>query len=687
MSQAKSTAGRVLSVLRARAALIDAGVAVVLSAVALTDLPQGLGPRATAAGVACALAATTSVGWRTRAPEATVVVAGAGLAGYAWLTSAQSVLAEPLALLLAVYTAGAQGISPRQLSRLRALAAYAIAACAAVDVVNGSFSISALAVHALPIVIAPAASGLLVARQRALAGRLAAATERLRAGEEARLAVVRTRERNRVARELHDVVAHGVSVMVVQAGVARITAADEPDLARAALAEVMGAGQAALAELRRSLGIMDAAGHAASAFGVAGIVALTEARRAGGLPVRISVTGSGPGLPAAVDAALYRLVQEALTNVVKHAGSVATDVDVAIEPGVVRVRVGNSAPSPDALAVGAGSGHGLAGMRERVESCQGRLWYGPQPGGGFEVRAWFPLPRAVIAVDDEGGSRHVRQLRARVGWVTRRLRMAGARSGAVVTLAVLCADACISADRRGPLALSIALVAGMSLALLWRRRYPLWFLIAVNLLALPVSNGLASINNPTVVSTYVFVVPVWAVAAWSGPGAAVTGLALTAAFDAGEGMYWHLGGSSIAVNVILTGALWIAGRAVRRQRLMAADLDLTRSLLEAQQQAREELTLAAERARTVAQLNSLVDDEVSAMIAAAGAVKEQISGDPAVTDGAVAVIGEIELAGRQGLARLREIVGLLRSEYDPDPLLPQPVFAELHGLILRPARS
>jgi signal transduction histidine kinase len=562
VGRARRTAGQVLGVLLGRAALIDAGAAAVLSAVAVAGLPQGLGSGAAAAGVACALAATTSVGWRTRGPEAAVVVAGAGLACYVWLTGAESVLAEPLALLLAMYSVGARGISRRQLGRLAALVAYGIAACALVSLAAGPFSMSAVAVHALPLVVAPAVAGFLVARQQALAGRLAAATERLRAGEETRLAVVRIRERNRVARELHDVVAHGVSVMVVQAGVARITVEDEPDLARAALEEMTGAGQAALAELRRILGIMDAADHAAGPpFGVGEIVALAERRRAGGLPVRISVTGSDPGFPAAVDTALYRLVQEALTNVVKHAGAADTDVDVAIEPGVVRVRVRNSAAGPDAVAVAAGSGHGLAGMRERVESCQGRLWYGPQPDGGFEVRARFPLSPTGFTVDGRGT--RLTAGRVRADWAIMHIRMAGAPTGAAVTLAVLCADACTSADRRGPLALNIALVAGMSLALLWRRRSPLGFLIAVNLLALPISNGLASISNPTLVSTYVFVVPIWTVAAWSAAEAAVTGLALTVAFDAGEGLYWHLGGFSIAANVLLTGALWIAGRAVR----------------------------------------------------------------------------------------------------------------------------
>jgi signal transduction histidine kinase len=691
--RARRIAGRILGVLRARAALIDAGAAAVLSAVAVAGLPRGLGPGEAAAGAACALAATTSVGWRARAPEAAVVIAGAATAGYAWLADAQSLLAEALTLLLVMYTAGSRGVSRRQFGQLAALVTYGIAVCVLVNVAMGPLSMSAVAVHALPVVVAPAAAGLLVARQRALAGRLAAATEQLRAGQGTRLAVVRTRERNRVARELHDVVAHGVSVMVVQAGVARITVQDEPDLARAALEEVTGAGRAALAELRRILGIMDAADHATGPpfgvgppCGVPGIVALAERRRAAGLPVQICVTGTDPGFPAAVDTALYRLVQEALTNVIKHAGSAPTDVDVAIEPAVLRVRVRNSAANPDAVTVADDSGHGLAGMRERVESCQGQLWYGPQPSGGFEVRAEFPLSRPGFTADGSGTRLTAGQVRTRAGWAASRARMVWARAGPVVTLAVLCADACISADRRGPLALNIVLVAGMSLALLWRRRSPLWFLIAVNLLALGISNGLASISNPTLVSTYVFVVPVWAVAAWSAAGAAVAGLALTVAFDAGEGLYWHLGSSSIAANVLLAGALWIAGRAVRRQRLMAADLERTRSLVEAEQQAREELALAAERTRMVARLNSLVDEEVSAMIVASGSVTEQIGGG-AATGEVIVAIAEIERAGRQGLARLRQILGLLRAEYDPEQLVPQPVLADLHDLPLRPART
>jgi signal transduction histidine kinase len=251
-----------------------------------------------------------------------------------------------------------------------------------------------------------------------------------------------------------------------------------------------------------------------------------------------------------------------------------------------------------------------------------------------------------------------------------------------VMLAVLVADACLSGDRRGPLALNLVLVSGMALVLPWWRRFPLPFLVAVNLVALPLSNGLASINNPTVVSTYVFTVPLWAVAYWSALPAAVTGLALTVAFDIGTGLYWHLGASSIGPNVVLTVVLWIAGRAVRRQRLMAADLSRARTLLEAEQRDREELAVWDERGRMVARLDSLVAAEVSAMIEAAESVRDQL-GSAARAD--TESIAEVERSGRQGLARLREILGLLRAEHDPDQFLPPSVLEDLRDLIPRAA--
>jgi signal transduction histidine kinase len=676
----KGTAGRLLSVLRARAVLVDALVAAALSALAVSDLPPGLGPAAAVAGAACALVATLSVGWRSRYPVASVVVAGAAFVGYEYVTRAPVSFAQPIALVLNFYSAGAAATSRRRLGQLTALVLGGIAVCALVAARLDSLTVSTVAVHALPLALAPVLAGALVARQRSLVGRLATATEQLRAGERTRLAVARTRERNRVARELHDVVAHGVSVMVVHAGVARITAGDEPDVARVALGEVIGAGRTALTELRQILGMMDdAAPGAGPPSGVDGIVALAELRRAAGLPVQISVTGGDFALPAQVDTALYRLVQEALTNVAKHAGSAATDVTVAIEPAEVRVRVRNAAAGPDFAGPTEGSGQGLDGMRERVEAAQGRLWYGPQPHGGWEVRAQFTLFPAGIAAGDEDTRPAAGRLPLGAGRAVSWLCAAGPWAATAVLLAALGADACLSGDRRGPLALNLVLVAAIALVLPCWRRFPLPFLVVVNLLALPLSNGLASINNPTVVSTYVFTVPLWAVAYWSALPAAVTGLALTVAFDIGTGLYWHLGAGSVAFNVVLTVVLWIAGRAVRRQRLTAADLSRAGAQLEAEQRDREELAVWDERGRMVARLDSLVAAEVSAMIETAESVRDQL-GRAAVSAGTES-IAEVERAGRQGLARLREILGLLRAEHDPDQFLPPAVLADLRDLV------
>ena len=133
-------AGKRLGILRARPGLVDAGAALLLSAFAVATLPPHVNP---AAAAACGLAATSSVGWRNRAPGIAVVIAGAGLAGYAWRTSSSSAFAEPLALILVMYTAGARGVSRRQVGQLVALVGYGIAVCVLVDAAAGPVSISA----------------------------------------------------------------------------------------------------------------------------------------------------------------------------------------------------------------------------------------------------------------------------------------------------------------------------------------------------------------------------------------------------------------------------------------------------------------------------------------------------------------------------------------------------------------
>jgi signal transduction histidine kinase len=213
--------------------------------------------------------------------------------------------------------------------------------------------------------------------------------------ELARRAVVE--ERLRLARELHDVVAHAMSVIAVQSGVGAHVANTQPKEAAKALAAIEATSRAALEELRRLLGVLRQAdepqGDLAPVPGLADLdVLLAEVTKAG-LAVKLQINGTRPPLPAGVDLSAYRIVQEALTNVVKHAGSARAQVVVGYGDQDVTVEViddGRRAVT-SASDGQAGTGHGLIGMRERVQAFGGDLEAGPRPGGGFRVAARLPL--------------------------------------------------------------------------------------------------------------------------------------------------------------------------------------------------------------------------------------------------------------------------------------------------------
>jgi signal transduction histidine kinase len=216
-------------------------------------------------------------------------------------------------------------------------------------------------------------------------------------------------ERARLASELHDVVTHNVSVMIVQAGAARQVLADAPDDAREALLAVEASGRAAMTELRHLLGLLSPPGDAAGEGPGDGATARDDLRpqpglgqlrplidrvSAAGLTVDLQVGDLPPGLPAGVDLAAFRVVQEALTNVIKHAGGPRAGVLVDYRDGDVLVEVADAGPATlRAAAAGPGmpgAGRGLAGLRERAELYGGALEAGPRPGGGWLVRARIP---------------------------------------------------------------------------------------------------------------------------------------------------------------------------------------------------------------------------------------------------------------------------------------------------------
>jgi signal transduction histidine kinase len=201
-------------------------------------------------------------------------------------------------------------------------------------------------------------------------------------------------ERARIARELHDVIAHSVSVMTVQAGAARTLLPEHPEQALPPLLAVEETGREALAEMRRLLGILREGDAPALAPqpGLTDLRTLAESVRDAGLPVQVTVEGRPRPLPAGVDLTAYRIVQEALTNTLKHAGPTRASVVVHYDRDAVVLSITDDGRAPAATD---GSGHGLAGMQERVTLYGGELYAGPGPNGGFAVSARLPVEPAA----------------------------------------------------------------------------------------------------------------------------------------------------------------------------------------------------------------------------------------------------------------------------------------------------
>ena len=212
--------------------------------------------------------------------------------------------------------------------------------------------------------------------------------------QQARIAV--GEERSRIARELHDVVAHAVSVMIVQADGAGYAIRTKPELAEAAVKTISDTGRQALTELRRLLGVLRSDDQSATQWApqpdARELANLAENCRSAGLPVRLEITGDVQDLPVGVGLSVYRIVQEALTNTLKHAGTGANAVVKVLrtdEKVVIEVKDDGFGTPHDLVAVS--GGNGLIGMRERAGVLGGTLEAGPNPGGGWRVRAVMPL--------------------------------------------------------------------------------------------------------------------------------------------------------------------------------------------------------------------------------------------------------------------------------------------------------
>lgn len=323
--------------------------------------------------------------WRRRWPFAVLVVI-AGVAFVQWL-SATSLLAD-VALLVALYTVAAQ------CSRAKVVAAFAIVVIGIVLAGLKWPTNQPLVVGALLTVMAAAAAviGNNVSTRRAYLASVEDRAARLERERDQQVLLAAAAERARIACEMHDVVAHNLSVMIALADGAGYVAGEQPQRASGAMAQVSATGRQALAEMRRLLGVLregESEGDLALAPqpGLAQIEPLADQVRAAGLPVRLETSGTPGELGQGAELTVFRLVQEALTNTLKHADPDArATVKLSYEPDAIDVEVLDDGKPADPAPAGDG-GQGLAGMRERVAVYGGAVEAGPRADGGWRVHA------------------------------------------------------------------------------------------------------------------------------------------------------------------------------------------------------------------------------------------------------------------------------------------------------------
>jgi signal transduction histidine kinase len=293
-------------------------------------------------------------------------------------------------LLIATFTAS-RGATP-QLGRLALLVPFAALAVLTVTVPH--FDVASEYLFAVPVFLVTWGTGQALRRWETQSRRLEVALAELARTQEARTEAVVLEERARIARELHDVIAHSVSVMVLQSGSARLSLRRSPDRAQAALEVLECTGRQAMTDMRNLVGILrprEASADRAATPGLAAVPALQETMRAAGLDATVRVTGTPVAVPPGLDLSAYRIVQEALTNALKHAGPTSASAVVTYRPDGLHLAITDDGPRGTPPQVAPEGGHGLVGMRERVALYGGRMHAAERPGGGFLVEVDLPL--------------------------------------------------------------------------------------------------------------------------------------------------------------------------------------------------------------------------------------------------------------------------------------------------------
>jgi signal transduction histidine kinase len=342
--------------------------------------------------VAGELVAIVAITMRRRAPVTALAIATTTLAAEL-IVAAMATPAPIVAMLVTVYSVATS------VPRLRAITATVVVAVSLGAMLLYRISVDSALVLLVWLAI-PWVCSQLVRASRNQVEQLQEVTNRLLRERDARARLAVLEERARVARELHDSVAHAVSVIVLQAGAAEQVLDTAPEAARLAIRAVEDQGRQAHQDLRRLLGLLayGPSGAPAAPPGLANLDTLLSHLSRAGLPVTLAVSGEAVELPVGLDISAYRIVQEGLTNTLKHAGPVTTAVTIDYAPEALTIEVrdpGGDRAHHTHHDGGHDSGHGLAGMRERVELYGGTLEAGPRADGGFAVRAQIPLHQVV----------------------------------------------------------------------------------------------------------------------------------------------------------------------------------------------------------------------------------------------------------------------------------------------------
>jgi signal transduction histidine kinase len=381
---------------------IDAGVCAVVTLAGLgsaltTNIDRGrLNPPAVgmgtyALGIALALLAGLPLAWRRRWPLGVLAVVEVALLGHLVFIAANP-RATVLALAAAMYTVGAEEPRGRSLPAAFAVAAVNALTYLALFVTGQSDAPANLFV--LTVLVAGSwALGDNIGTRRAYLASLEDRASRAEREQQERARHAVLDERSRIARELHDVVAHHVSAIAVQAGAAEEIAERDPRRAREVLGTIQATSRQALAEMRALVGVLrdEPDDELAPQPSLAQLDRLVAQIRAAGLPVAVRVEGSRRPLPEALDLSAFRLVQEALTNTLRHAEATRAEVVVRYGDDTLEVTVTDDGSGGGAGTTAAGAGRGLVGMRERVALFHGQLDVGRAAAGGFRVHASLPI--------------------------------------------------------------------------------------------------------------------------------------------------------------------------------------------------------------------------------------------------------------------------------------------------------